>query len=208
MEQNLTKYRAFVTAVTVGSLSEAARILNYSQSGVSRMISDLERDYEEIENWIAEGRVDFGFLRLPTRKSFETIELEQDQQMVILPPSHPLASRERVPVRALSEFPFIMLEKGVKAEITDIFVKNGLVPKPKYTTFDDYAAMSMVEKGLGISILPSLILRRHSYHIAVRPLNVPAFRTIGVAMKNRKALSLAASRFLDFLDYRDGERKE
>ena len=289
MEQNLSKYKAFVTAVEAGSFSEAAKILNYSQSGVSRMIADLESecgvpllqrgkqgvcmtssglelfpyarnlcrefeklqmkmddmngiqsgsirigtfssvathwlpniiavfqkeypniqyelllgDYEEIENWIAEGRVDFGFLRLPTKKCFDCMELEKDQQMVVLPKNHPLAEAEVFPVKALLEDSFIMLEKGVKAEITDVFVKNGLTPNPKFTTFDDYAVMSMVEKGLGISILPSLILKRIAYDIVIKPLDVPAYRTIGVAMRSRKELSLAARRFLDFLDYRE-----
>lgn len=288
MEQNISKYKAFVTAVEVGSFSEAARILNYSQSGISRMIADLENeckmpllqrskqgviltssgmelfpyavklcqgfdrlqmkiddmngiqsgmirigtfssvtthwlpniiaafekdypnieyellvgDYEEIEKWISEGRVDFGFVRLPTKREFDCIEIEKDQQMVILPKGHPLAEKKVISVKELSNYPFIMLEKGIKAEITDILLKNHMVPRPKYTTFDDYAVMSMVEKGLGIAILPKLILQRISYEIVVRPLDVDAFRTIGIAMKSKKELSLAASRFLEYLDNR------
>lgn len=288
MEQNISKYKAFVTAVEAGSFSEAARILNYSQSGISRMIADLENecnvpllqrgkqgivmtssgvelfpyavrlcqefdkmkmkiddmngiqsgiirigtfssvathwipniisvfekdypnieyelllgDYEEIEKWISDGRVDFGFLRLPTNKNFDCIEIEKDQQMVVLPQNHPLAEVEVFPVEKLEDYPFIMLEKGIKAEITDIFLKNKIVPKPKFTTFDDYAVMSMVEKGLGIAILPKLILQRVSYDIVIKQLDVEAYRTIGIAMKSKKELSLAASRFLEYLDYR------
>jgi DNA-binding transcriptional LysR family regulator len=288
MEQNISKYKAFVTTVSAGSFSEAARILNYSQSAISRMIADLEKecgmalmergkkgvcltssglellpfaedlcrefdklqmkvddmngilsgilrigtissvathwipniikefekkypnieyelllgDYEEIEDWIASGRVDFGFLRLPAGKNFETIELLKDEQMVVLPKNHPLACKDTFPVSALNDYPFIMLEKSVKAEITDIFIKNHLTPRPKYTTFDDYAVMSMVEKGLGIGILPRLILQRQAFDIEAKSLDVPAFRMIGVAMKHKSQLSLAARRFLDYLEYR------
>ena len=159
-------------------------------------------DYEEIEKWISEGRVDFGFLRLPTNKSFDCIEIEKDQQMVVLPQSHPFAEAKMFPVEELKNYPFIMLEKGIKAEITDIFLNNKIVPNPKFTTFDDYAVMSMVEKGLGIAILPQLILQRISYNIVVKPLDVEAFRTIGIAMKSKEELSLAASRFLEYLDFR------
>ncbi len=288
MEQNILKYQAFVTAVQSGSFSQAARILHYSQSGISRMIADLETecgatllqrgkqgvvltssgvellpyavrlcqefdklkmkiddmngiqsgilrigtfssvathwlpniiaafgkdypnieyelllgDYEEIERWVADGRVDLGFVRLPTAKPLDCIELERDEQMVVLPPEHPLAGADVFPVKALCDYPFIMLEKGIKAEITDIFVRNGLTPKPKYTTFDDYAVMSMVEKGLGLALLPRLILQRVAYNIVIKPLDVPAYRTIGIAMRSRRELSLAASRFLDYLDCR------
>jgi len=53
-------------------------------------------DYTEIEEWIGEGRVDCGFLRLPVRPDFETIFLEQDKLMVILPEDHPLAGWKAV----------------------------------------------------------------------------------------------------------------
>ena len=288
MDVNLQKYVSFVKTVEYGSFTKAAEVLNYSQSGISRMIADLERewqvtllergkggvrltsdgmtlmpyakslvdeyeklqmrvdelnglqsglirigvfssvathwlpnilavfgkqypnieyelllgDYAEIEQWIADGRIDFGFLRLPTDKGFDCIELERDQQMVVLPVDHPLAGAEVFPVEALNDYPFIMLEKGIKAEITNIFLRNHMTPKPKYTIFDDYAAMAMVEKGLGISILPKLILQRVSYRIVTKPLNVEAYRTIGIAMKNRQELSLAAKRFLEYMDYR------
>ena len=128
--------------------------------------------------------------------------------MVVLPKDHPLAHADTFPVKSLQDDPFIMLEKGTKAEITEIYLKNGLTPKPKYTTFDDYAALSMVEKGLGIAILPKLILQRVSYDVVVKPLDVEAYRTIGVAMKSEKELSLAAQRFLEYLDCREGEKED
>ena len=43
-----TKYKAFVTTVSCGSFTKAAEILNYSQSGISRMIHDLEKEWKVI----------------------------------------------------------------------------------------------------------------------------------------------------------------
>ena len=40
-------------------------------------------DYTEIEEWISEGRVDCGFLRLPTCSDFETVFLEQDRLLAV-----------------------------------------------------------------------------------------------------------------------------
>ena len=42
---NLLKYRAFVATVEDGSFTRAAERLHYSQSGISRMIADLEREW-------------------------------------------------------------------------------------------------------------------------------------------------------------------
>ena len=286
-DSNIQKYLSFVKTVELGSFSKAAEALNYSQSGISRMISDLEKewnivllerdrngvrltsdglrllpfaenlcreydrlqeevdelngiqsglirigtfssvathwlprvikefqkdypnieyemllgDYTEIEEWIATGRVDCGFLRLPTKPDFDTIELARDELMAIIPSEHPLAKLSTFPVEALGGEPFMLLEKGGKAEIAAIFQKNHVTPDVKFTTWDDYAILSMVEQGLGISILPSLILKRIPYNILAKPLDKPAYRTIGVAMKNRKTISAAAKKFLEYLHY-------
>ena len=288
MDLNILKYRAFVKTVEYGSFTKAAEILNYSQSGISRMIHDLEKewkitllernragvkltsdgyrllpyakslceeyqklqmqvddlhnvqsgiirigtfssvathwlpniikafqkdypgidyelllgDYSEIEEWIAQGRVDCGFLRLPTNPDFETIHLERDQLMAILPEDHPLAKCDRVPIAALCQEPFMLLEKGAKAEVTEVFERNHLTPRVHFTTWDDYAIMSMVESGLGLSILPQLILKRIPYHIVATELDVPAYRDIALALRDRKTASLAVKRFLDYLEYR------
>jgi DNA-binding transcriptional LysR family regulator len=44
-DMNIQKYMAFVKAVELGSFTKAAEILDYSQSGISRMINDLEKEW-------------------------------------------------------------------------------------------------------------------------------------------------------------------
>ena len=159
-------------------------------------------DYTEIEERIHTGRVDCGFLRLPTHTDFDTIFLEQDKLMAIIPENHPLKDCEKFPVTALCNEPFMLLEKGAKAEISEIFERNKLKPNVKFTTWDDYAVMSMVESGLGIAILPELILKRVPYRIIAKELDVPAYRDIGLALRDKKTASLAVKRFVEYLKYR------
>ena len=289
MDMNIQKYLAFIKTVEYGSFTKAAEILNYSQSGISRMINDLEKewnvsllernrtgvkltsdgmkilpiaqsvcneynrlqeqidainglesglirigtfssvathwlpkiikefqkdypnidyelllgDYTEIEEWIKTGRVDIGFLRLPTTDEFETEFLEDDKLLVVMPENHPLAECNKFPVKALCDYPFMLLEKGAKAEISEIFEKNNIIPNVHFTTWDDYAVMSMVEGGLGIAILPELILRRIPYKIVAKELDVPAYRKIGIAYKDKERLSIAVKKFVDYLEYRN-----
>ncbi len=286
MEMNISKYLAFVKTIEYGSFTKASEILNYSQSGISRMIHDLEQDwnitllergksgvrltsdgtrllpyvksvcdeydklamqidelnglqsglirigtfssvathwlpniiknfqadypnieyelllgdYSEIETWITEGRVDCGFLRLPTKPDFESILLKKDSLLAVIPDQHPLADCEQFPITAFEDQPFMMLEKGGNYEITELLEQYNVKPDIRFTTWDDYAVMSMVENGLGISILPELILRRIPYHIVTKPINVPAYRNIGLAYRNRKLLSLAAKKFVGYCE--------
>ena len=45
MDTGIQKYMAFVAAVEYGSFTKAAQVLSYSQSGISRMIKDLESEW-------------------------------------------------------------------------------------------------------------------------------------------------------------------
>jgi hypothetical protein len=62
--------------------------------------------------------------------------------------------------RYISEYPFILLEKGVQGEVAEIFRKNGIAPKVRFTTRDDYAIISVIEVDWGGSILSELVLQR------------------------------------------------
>jgi DNA-binding transcriptional LysR family regulator len=157
-------------------------------------------DYTEIESWILEGRVDFGFLRLPPKAELETFFLAKDRLLVVIPEDHPLTDCDKFPINELTNSPFMLLEKGAKAEISEIFERHNITPNIYFTTWDDYAIMSMVEIGLGISIIPELILQRIPYKILAKELEVPAFRNIGIAIREQKSLSFSAKRFLKYVD--------
>ena len=46
MDTNLQKYLALIYTVECGSFTKAAEMLHYSQSGISRMIHDLETEWK------------------------------------------------------------------------------------------------------------------------------------------------------------------
>ena len=165
----------------------------------------LMGDYLEIERWVLQGRADYGFLHLPTRADLKTLELARDELLAVLPEDHPLARMESVPAQALAEEPFILLDKAGERDrdVMRVFEGSGVTPRVRFTTLDDYAVMSMVEHGLGVSVLPRLILRRIPYRVALRPLAQPVFRQIGLAMRPGEELAPAAKRFLTYLPYRE-----
>lgn len=163
----------------------------------------LMGDYEEVENWILEGRVDCGFLRLPVRTGLDTIALKQDEYLVVLPEEHPLARKKRVRIQDLEGQPFMLLEHGGRTEVTDLLERYQVHPQIRFTTWEDYAIMAMVEKGLGIGILPQMILQKLSYRIEVRSLEKPYYREIGFAVRDDRQMSPVTAKFLEYLKYRE-----
>ncbi len=163
----------------------------------------LMGDYVEVERWIEEGRVDCGFLRLPAVSDFHTFSLKQDEYYAVLPKGHPLTKNRTLDIHRLEGEPFMLLEHGGRTEVSELLEKSGVHPDIRFTTWEDYAIMAMVEKGLGVSILPGMILQRIPYLLEVRPLKEPYYREIGLAVKNEKMMSPAMAKFLEYLKYRE-----
>lgn len=159
-------------------------------------------DYAEVEQWLREGRVDCGFLRLPTLPQFDTILLKEDEYKLVLPTGHPLSEQETVAIEALQGLPFLLLEHGGKTEVSELLEHAQVQPDIRFTTWEDFAIMAMVEKGMGISILPDMILQRIPYQLEIRSLQKPYYRAIGLAVKDQRHLAPAVRKFIEYLPFR------
>ena len=159
----------------------------------------LTGDYTEIEEWIANGRVDCGFVCVPSRPEFDVIELYRDDCKVLLPKNHPLTALDVVPIQSLKDEPLLLIERGERKDVSALLKKYDLLKNVRCTTLDDFAGMSMVEQGLGICLLPQLILTNVPFDIAVRDLDESPSRTIGFAMRSQQKAPLVVRRFLEYV---------
>ncbi|AKG33333.1 LysR family transcriptional regulator [Paenibacillus durus] len=156
----------------------------------------LEGSYEEIEHWIASGAVDFGFLSLPAPKSFEVIPLKKDRMVLIVPDKHPFALLHEVRFDQIREEPFILPKKSCDNDVRRIFKENNVSPAIKFELEDDQAIISMVQNGMGISILPEMVLYQVPNNIRILSLEGDHYRSIGIAAPSFKNMSPAARKFV------------
>ena len=54
-------------------------------------------------------------------------------------------------------------------------------------------------QGLGISILPELVLRKTNYQVAILPTRPVVMRKIGLVMKDKNTMPIASKYFIEFL---------
>jgi DNA-binding transcriptional LysR family regulator len=156
-------------------------------------------DYTDISNWIKEGTVDFGFVNPKAVSNLTTIPLQEDDMLAVLPVDHPLAMQKKVSLKDLIMDPYILLDEGEISEPLTIFNQNNFEPNIQYRVHDDYSILSMIELGLGISILPELVLYRCPYNIVTKKISPPVVRTISLAYKDKRVLPIASRYFIDFI---------
>ena len=281
---NLSKYEVLVAVAETGSLTAAAERLGYTQSGVSRIVADLEKEcgfplltrgklgcnltkegekmlipirsllrsgelvmetaaeinglrsghirvglfssaavqwapqmvtdflaqypnirvefyaglYQEIVQMIESEELDCGFITREAKEELKFRELKTDRLLAVLPLDHPWAQESALPVSYLSREDFILPGEGSHNDIGRIFSEQGIQPNVRFSMRDDSGAIAMVAHGLGISILPEMVLKGVSLPVKALPLDPPFSRVIGIACKGNRVLSPAARAFIAF----------
>lgn len=176
-----------------------------------RLISDFQKiypnvqftfhqgDYTSITEWIKTGEVDFGFINPLAAKDLKTVKIKTGRMLAVLSKNHKLANNEVINLSEIAAEPYILLEEGHYSEPMEAFYKAGLNPDIKYTIHDDYAIMTMVEAGLGVSILAELVLCRTNYSIVCVPTNPAIYRTLAIAYKDKDSLPIASKYFIEYI---------
>lgn len=153
--------------------------------------------YGEIADWVLHGQADCGFVALPTDRRLDAWLLQRDQWKVIVPCDHPLAGRNPFPPEALEKYPMILLDEGDDYELQEIFDTLDVHPRVQYNVQQDGSILAMVSSGLGISLMDGLMLQRCAYPLVACSLSRPFYRNIGICVKDKNAMSLSTSRFID-----------
>lgn len=142
----------------------------------------IDAGYNDIEKVLSDKSIDIGFIPLPAGKKYKAVSVYQDRLLAVFPEGYEnLPVQDRCPVSIFGTEPVIALSESIDRDSQSVYSTNNIVPNICYRVEDDYALLAMIEKGLGISIVPELILRGTDHHVKIMELDPPAFRTIGIA---------------------------
>lgn len=189
---------ATMASVSCNILPEYIKTFNEVYPAVEFALTTSD-NYEEVIKFIKEDSVDFGFINTITASGFKTKHLLKDEFMAVLPRNHELAAKDKVKLSELASKPFILLEEGKFSDIQLYLTEQQFEPNIHYRVFDDYTIMAMIEKDLGVGILPEIILKRTGYDVVVKHLSPALYRDISIAYKNEDVLPIASRKFISHL---------
>lgn len=159
----------------------------------------LNGDYHDVEQWLSDGSVDVGFVAMPSAVGCECIALMEDRLLAILPKHSRYESYPKFPLIECEHEPFISLLESSAHDARRALDAAGVKPNVRFYTKDDYAIIAMVENGLGMSIMPELLLKGRTDNMQVLPLVPEAKRTIGIAIAAGEKAGPATRRFVDYV---------
>ena len=159
----------------------------------------LNGDYHDVEQWLQDGSIDVGFVGMPCGVDCECIALMEDRLLAILPKGSRFEHYPKFPLVECETEPFISLLQSSDHDARRALDAAGVRPNVRFYTKDDYAVIAMVEQGLGISIMPELLLKGRNDNVQILPLIPEAKRTIGIAIAAGSKAGPATRRFADYV---------
>ncbi|MDJ0933339.1 LysR family transcriptional regulator [Breoghania sp.] len=160
-------------------------------------ISIRDSNMRGVTSMLLSGEADLGIGGLAAdHADLSSAVIAHDTFHTVVPVTHPLSRRRTLTWKDLTATPFVAMtyESGVRELIDRAMEEAGL----KLSTITEVTSVStlmgMIEEGIGVSALPSLVIPRSSQSfIRTRPLTDPVLqRTIQIYWKHSHGLSPAA----------------
>ena len=89
--------------------------------------------------------------------------------------------------------------KEYDGEVYGILDTFPTAPETAFSACSDYAIINMVRLGLGVSILPELVVKHYSGGTAALELDPPRYRMLGMGVPQMKAVSPVTQNFMRYV---------
>lgn len=190
-----------VTIATYSSISThwlPGVISAFSKDYPNIHIKLLEGVRQEVCRWLDEKTADVAFLSYKYPMPYDWFPIAEDRMLAVLPKNHPYAERSSYPLANCQNERLILPEYGNDNDVVALFEQYGLDPEVSLSTIESYSTLSMVEEGLGMSIMNELITKNWPCDVVKLPLDPPQSITLGIAVHSLKTASPAVKRFVKF----------
>ena len=209
-EEHLYQVAAEIHGLDVGEITIAA-YSSISTHWLPAVIKQFRTDYpnirirlmegirQEVKGWLDASVAEIGFLSGgDDLGAYDWLPLAEDRMLAVLPLVHPLAGAASYPVQQCANEDFIMPACGRDDDVAALFERFQIEPRILFSTLENYAAISMIESGLGMSVMNELITRNFQADVRMLPLDPPQHITLGMAIPLSVQASPAVRRFTEY----------
>ena len=184
-------------SVKIGTFSSACNnfipdiATSFSRLHPSIEIKIYQGTYDDVYNWIKTGVVDLGFLSESSCKDLPITTLYEDELMCIVPKSFHPHHKDYIELSELEGQNFVSQRESTDADIQMLLQKHQTTIRSSCHVVDDSSTIAMVAAGLGVCIMPSLVMKNMPYDVDMYSLRPTEKRIIGICALNPELMAPA-----------------
>lgn len=137
-------------------------------------------------------QVDLGFITLPAAPGLDVTPLYADPLVCIAPPSFEPKNKVYMTVAELAEHNVVLQGQGHSKKTQQLLTTHKISIKSSARVVADASIIAIVESGLGVSVVPQLVLLNCRSSVRVFPFYPAESRAIAVASLSHDGLAPAA----------------
>ena len=158
--------------------------------------------YDDVKEWLRTGQVDIAFLSSTCKEEFNLTELFREPLLCIVPQDWPEPQGGVMTPALMNGQSFVVQCDATDAEMRQFLKKYKISTERRCHVIDDQSNIAMVEAGLGISIMPQMLLRDCKAAVKVYPIEPEEYRVVGLAVQRPASMAPAVEQmFHHIVDY-------
>lgn len=169
------------------------------------MVNIFQGTYADVESWLKNGTIDVGFLSESCAKDFYYTPIYKDRLLCLTPKNFTVANPDYISVDELENQAFVFQREACDTDVQAFLDKYHISIKTNHHVIDDQSTVALIEAGMGIGIMPEILVKKMSSNINSYALNPEEYRTICLATTHPHILSPAVNRFIQFVNEMDLE---
>jgi DNA-binding transcriptional LysR family regulator len=193
----------FWPSTLFSKLPAAVRRYREQQPGIRIRLRELEATSGHSDGLRA-GTFDLAVVReAAPEPGIDVVPVMVEPCVAVVPADHALAGRRTIPVRALRDEPFVLFPRevspGLHARLFALCRRAGFEPRIVQEVEAWHTIVSLVEAGLGVSLIPASFVGRRSGALAYLALTGRPVHTTTMACVRATGRSPAVDAFLKLL---------
>lgn len=159
--------------------------------------------YADVEEWLKNGTIDVGFLSESCTKDFFYTPIYKDRLLCLTPKNFKVANPDYISVTELENQAFVFQREACDTDVQAFLDKYHISIKTNHHVIDDQSTVALIEAGMGIGIMPEILVKKMSSDINSYALHPAEYRTICLATTHPHIMSPAVNRFIKFVNNMD-----
>lgn len=161
--------------------------------------------YTDVELWLKNGTIDVGFLSESCTRDFYYTPIYKDRLICLTPKNFVVNNPDYITVEELENQAFVFQRESCDTDVQAFLDKHHITIKTNHHVIDDQSTVALIEAGLGIGIMPEILVKRMDSNINSYVINPAEYRTICLATTHPHVMSPAVNRFIQFVRNMDLE---
>ncbi len=193
LEKGMVKLGSFNSACSMW-IPQIVKRFQESCPGIC--IEIYQGTYADLVEWLKNGTIDLSIMSAVDSEGFDYTPLYKDRLLCVVPKGFQTIHEEYITFEEMRGQRFVTQWQSCDSDVQKVLVNHGIEPQTYCHVVDDMSTIAMVEAGMGICILPELLLSK-GVNADWYPMEEDCYREIGIAINGLRSASPAVRKMME-----------